>query len=378
MISQLRTLSQLVRHSVFSRRPSYLLYLVTMRCNGRCRMCFYWRWQIDERRELTVDEVNQFSRSMGRLFQVQLGGGEPFLRDDFEEIALRIAYNCRPSIITIPTNASMPDVIVPTVENLCRKIPGTMVRMVLSIDAVGRDHDAIRGVPGIFDLAMETFRGLRALSEKYVNLTVNVVSVLSYFNVDTIEETIRYFREEVRPDQHMVMLTHGEPRDERATDVAIEDYERAVRELLRGRRDAARGYPLDRLGSVLASELYGIVRKTCTQRRQVIPCVAGRKQIMVDDEGVVYPCAILAPFLNQHPTNALNSAEMGRLRDSDYSVPDILRSPQAIAVRRFIAAGGCYCPSECFLSPSLLLNPAMYPRLALSAFRLICKRPVSE
>jgi MoaA/NifB/PqqE/SkfB family radical SAM enzyme len=271
----------------------------------------------------------------------------------------------------------MPDVIVPTVENLCRKLPGIMVRMVLSIDAVGENHDQIRAVPGIFDLAIETFRGLRVLSEKHANLTVNIVSVLSYFNRDTIGETIRYFHEKVKPDQHMVMLTHGDPRDERATDVPIEEYERVVEALLRSGRDEAREYPLDELGSVLARELYRVVAATCRQRRQVIPCVAGQKQIMVDDEGVVYPCAILTPFLRQHPTNALSSAEMGRLRESDYSIPDILRSPQAIAIRRFIAAGGCFCASECFLSPSLLLNPGMFPRLAWATLRQMCKRSTS-
>ena len=234
MISQVRTLCRLLQHSVVSRRPSYLLYLVTMRCNGRCKMCLYWQDQNASRRELTVDEVDRFSRSMGSLFQLQFSGGEPFLRDDFEQIVLRVANNCRPSSITIPTNASMPDVIVPVVENLCRKLSGTMLRMCLSVDAVGEEHDAIRNVPGFFDRAVATFRGLRGISAKYENLTVNVVSVLSYFNRDTIHETIRYMREEMRPDHHGIMLTRADPRDSRAADVSIEEYECAARAVLRG------------------------------------------------------------------------------------------------------------------------------------------------
>jgi len=340
-------------------------------------MCFYWREQNQGRTELTVDEVDRFSRSMGRLFQIQFGGGEPFLRSDFEEIVLRIAHNCRPSIITIPTNASMPDVMVPTVENLCRKLPGTMVRMVLSVDAVGEEHDSIRGVPGIFDLAMTTFRGLRLLTEKYDNLTVNVMSVISYFNLDTIEETIRYFREQVRPDHHGIMLTRGDPREDRAADVPIEQYERVVRELLRERPDEARRYPLDRLGNVLGKELYKVVAATYREQRQVIPCVAGQKQIMVDDEGTVYSCEMLTPFLKRHPTDALDGPEMGRLREFDYSIPDVLDSPQARSVRRFIAEGRCYCTSECYLPSSLIYNPAMYPRLAWASIRQLCGKSPS-
>ena len=147
--------------------PAYLVYFVTARCNARCKMCFYWQ-QTDEsarRRELTVDEVDKFSRSMGRLFHVVLSGGEPFLRDDLDQIVLRIAENCRPAVISIPTNGSLKERTVAMVDALCRSIPKTMLRMNISIDGIGRVHDDIRCVPGSFDMAISTFRELRKLAE---------------------------------------------------------------------------------------------------------------------------------------------------------------------------------------------------------------------
>ena len=98
MIPQVHTLCRLVRHGVVNhKRLAYLIYFVTMRCNARCKMCLRWRPQNASRRELTVDEVDRFSRSIGHMFQVQLTGGKTFLRDDLKEIVLLLAHNCRPS-----------------------------------------------------------------------------------------------------------------------------------------------------------------------------------------------------------------------------------------------------------------------------------------
>jgi len=373
---QLRTLYQLIRNGVIKKTPGYLVYFVTARCNARCKMCFYWR-QTDEsarRRELTVDEVDKFSKSMGRLFQVVLSGGEPFLRDDLDQIALRIVENCRPAVISIPTNGSLPERTVAVVDDVCRSMPKTMLRINISIDGIGQVHDDIRCLAGSFEKAVATFRELRKLSEQHRKLTVNVITVLSKFNRDSIDETVSYVRDELRPDFHSIGWTRGEPRDSAAADVHIEDYQRVTSMVLDQQYAKLRQYPLKRFGPAISGELYHMVGETVRQQRQVVPCLAGQKTIVVDDKGTVYPCELLEPFLKWHPTDRLASAEMGRLRESGYSIPAILRSDQARRVCRFIAEGRCHCTYECALTMSLLFNPVMYPQLACRAGRTLFTR----
>lgn len=369
MMSPAGALCRLVRHGLLSRGPAYLVYFVTARCNARCEMCFYWR-ETDEcatRRELSIDEIDMFSKSMGRLFQVVLSGGEPFIRHDLAEVALTIARNCRPTIITIPTNGSMPDRIVPVIETICRSVPKTMVRVNISIDGIGPEHDSIRRLSGCFDKAVETFRRLRTISDNFTNLTVNVATVLSNSNKNNIDEIVQYVHENLRPDHHGLGWTRGEPRDEKAKDVKIDVYERVTDALTAETGPPERLFPLRRLQPVLGRELYRLVAQTYREQRQVVPCLAGKNMIVVDDRGVVYPCEMLAPFLKWHPVDTLESAAMGTLRDQNYSVPKILNSPHAVEVRKFIGKGHCYCTYECALAVSLLFNPLLYPRLARAA-----------
>ena len=93
------------------RQVSYLIFYVTNRCNFRCKFCFYYA-EIEKGRkpnELSLDEIDQFSRQLGPLLQLSLTGGEPFLRKDFAELTDIFIRNCDPRYITIPTNASLTD-----------------------------------------------------------------------------------------------------------------------------------------------------------------------------------------------------------------------------------------------------------------------------
>ena len=66
----------------------YIILYVTNRCNFRCDFCFYYA-EIDKGRkptELTLNEIDKLTKSAGRLVQLSMTGGEPFLRKDFAEL----------------------------------------------------------------------------------------------------------------------------------------------------------------------------------------------------------------------------------------------------------------------------------------------------
>ena len=67
--------------------PVYAHFGVTHRCNLTCKMCGIWRYG-NAKEELSIAEVQQVAARMKKLgvAQVSIGGGEPFARDDLEEL----------------------------------------------------------------------------------------------------------------------------------------------------------------------------------------------------------------------------------------------------------------------------------------------------
>jgi MoaA/NifB/PqqE/SkfB family radical SAM enzyme len=137
------------------RRPGWCTYLVTYRCNARCKMCDSWR--IKPGTELTPAQVRTVFAKIGRLDVVRLTGGEPFGRDDFAELAHAVDEASRPAVLHITSNGSQPDRIVAFVEQfpLPRKL-----RFMISFDGMPEEHDASRGREVTFEIAEETVRKL--------------------------------------------------------------------------------------------------------------------------------------------------------------------------------------------------------------------------
>ena len=72
----------------FNNLPGYLIFYVTNRCNFRCKFCYYSE-EIQKGRkvnELKIDEIEKISKNCKNIIQISMAGGEPFLRNDFNEI----------------------------------------------------------------------------------------------------------------------------------------------------------------------------------------------------------------------------------------------------------------------------------------------------
>ena len=51
-------------------------------CNMKCEHCFYWQ-NLNRRDDLTFDEIVRLSEDLGPVENLNLSGGEPFLRREF-------------------------------------------------------------------------------------------------------------------------------------------------------------------------------------------------------------------------------------------------------------------------------------------------------
>jgi len=65
--------------------PPFLILFLTSVCNLTCEHCFYWR-SLNKKDDLTVEEIFALARELGRIENLNLGGGEPFLRNEFAAI----------------------------------------------------------------------------------------------------------------------------------------------------------------------------------------------------------------------------------------------------------------------------------------------------
>jgi MoaA/NifB/PqqE/SkfB family radical SAM enzyme len=121
-------------------RPGWCTYLVTFRCNARCKMCDSWRMKPGG--ELTPEQVRQVFAKVGPLDVVRLSGGEPFLREDFAEVARAVVASSSPAFLHITSNGSFPDRMVQFAEKF--QAPGKL-HFMISFDGLEAEHDANRG-----------------------------------------------------------------------------------------------------------------------------------------------------------------------------------------------------------------------------------------
>jgi len=170
-------------------KPSGIYIDVTYRCTMRCRTCFRWLSRPRED-ELGVDEWKEVVAALRRWlgdFYLAMGGGEPLLKPEIEEI-VRFAASIRvnTSIITsaYPLDGPMFDRLSSAgLDCLC-----------ISLDGVNAStHDAIRGVPGSFERAVEAVeRHAGQVRAGMTRTTLSLSTTMMRRNMGEIVDLVRW------------------------------------------------------------------------------------------------------------------------------------------------------------------------------------------
>ena len=138
------------------RSPVNLTWEVSLACNLRCSHCLSSSGEpaVGElSREEALNLVEQLHEA--QVFQVNFGGGEPFMRPDFEEILA--ACHGRGIMTCISTNGTLLDE-----ARVARLAQSRLVAIQVSMDGATRETcDAIRG-HGVYDKAIEAIKLLAA------------------------------------------------------------------------------------------------------------------------------------------------------------------------------------------------------------------------
>ncbi len=256
------------------RGPIDCVVAVTYRCNSRCVMCDIWKSDARRERELAPSDYRWLPRS---LRSINVSGGEPFLRDDIAEVVRVMRERCPKARILISTNGLAPE----RIEKAMTEMPGVAVRV--SVDGIGEAHDAVRGVPGAYDRAMETVRRLRGLGVEDLGLAVTATE-------SNVGEVTRV-RDKTREMglKFSVTAAHSSPIFFGDHDVERPHSAESVREMSAIMRDQLRSWrPLELAKAYYVRGLIEYVRG----RPRRLPCRAGTDFFFLDPWGDVYPCNV--------------------------------------------------------------------------------------
>ncbi|MBI1800281.1 MAG: radical SAM protein, partial [Chloroflexi bacterium] len=101
--------------------PFSVVVSLSYRCNSTCATCDVWKKPNDD---LRVDEWRKIFHHLGHTpFYMTFTGGEPFLRADMHEVIIAAYQECRPEVITVPTNGILTKRILDRVAQICDAAP---------------------------------------------------------------------------------------------------------------------------------------------------------------------------------------------------------------------------------------------------------------
>src|SRR5262245_30159862 len=83
--------------------PPFLILFINSICNLTCEHCFYWR-NLNQRDDLSFEELERLSLELGTIENLNLSGGEPFIRPDFAKVCKLFIENNGVKQIYVPTS----------------------------------------------------------------------------------------------------------------------------------------------------------------------------------------------------------------------------------------------------------------------------------
>lgn len=355
----IRFYSSILWRNIHRGKVPYKAHLIlTWKCQSRCVMCDIWKRKSGD--EFTLDEWRLFFQRNQFLKWITFTGGEPFLRNDLSEIVEAAARHCPDLyLINTPTNSLSPDKVLQTVEGILHLgIPEYVLS--ISLDGPPEVHDRIRGIPGAWDKAMEVLKGAKTIQRSFPS-GFNVVleyTLLphSYGMFNEMVDAIRQHVPEIHAGDFLLATAnvsehyYGNTAGARAIRNK-QDYP-LIKSALDQVRDARRQHGKLSPRYIIPQLYLDMAVPYMSTDVPLMRCRATRSTIFIDPGGGVYPC------------NAWNRV-IGRLRESDYSLRQVLEQPAIKQMREDMDSfkcGGCWTPCEAVVS---LSEEIIHPRMIL-------------
>jgi radical SAM protein with 4Fe4S-binding SPASM domain len=299
--------------------------ITTYRCFSRCERCHIWKHPA--RRDEEFDP--SLLEKLPSLSFCNITGGEPFVREDLEEIVRVLRRKAQR--IVISTNGYLVEKIV----HLATRYPDIGFR--ISLEGLPATNDALRGMEGGAENGLRTLRELQGIGVKDLGMAMTV----SDRNACDLVELYRLSRsmgvEFATAAVHNSFYFHISENAILKKEEVTSCFECLVEELL---------------GTWKVKNWYraffndGLVRYILGQPRP-LPCTAGTDLFFLDPRGNLLPCNGME--------EGLWFETMGNLLDRPFE--EIWTSEKARAVREKVR----HCPKQCWMigtaSPAIKRHP---------------------
>jgi len=317
--------------------PPFLILFINSICNMKCEHCFYWQ-QLNQKTDLSFDEIVALSNELGHVEQLNLSGGEPFMRKEFAAVCRQFIRKNGVKEIYTPTNGYYTEKTVEALREVLKEKSLKVIGIEISLDGMPAFHDEFRKTKYAFHKAMETYDALVELQKEDSRLQIFSISTATADNMEQIKQLTTFLFDRCpKMSQHHLAIIRGDRKNPSLSGPALQGYKELytyVRRLWAERTE-------QRTGAVVDPMLQWATCKSAELQEQVVPCRAGTLSAVIHANGDVAVCEQRPPI--------------GNLRKDSFR--KIWHAHQTQQIRKSIAAKECYCTNEIFMWPSIVFQP---------------------
>jgi Fe-coproporphyrin III synthase len=336
-----------------TKKLGTVIFFVTSVCNAKCRTCFYWE-ELNQRGDLTWDEIRKLSETLPSFTDLWLSGGEPLLRKELTEIVRLFRVNNSIRWVNLPTNGLLPERTAEWVARLSTENPELQLDVNVAMDGLYEMQDSIRAVPGNFAKTLATLEALQPCRRRFPRLRVNVNTVICAENFDHVLEIAEFVKTRCAVDGHYFNIIRGNAKELSLKHVPTERLPSLYREIQKVyayyadnvlkrhdglARRVARVYYQGTLALHNKVQLENIV----APHSWPMPCTAGETAIVIDYNGDVRACEL--------------RGKLGNLRDYGCDFRRFWESQTRQDELEAIVRDQCWCTHVCFIHDSLRYSP---------------------
>lgn len=323
--------------------PPHLIFFITSNCNLRCKHCFYWKniSKFNPKNELSFEEIKNISKNFDHIHYLTITGGEPMLRKDLFEIIKTFYENNEIKHLALHTNGYLSKKVHEISKKLIEEFPNMITTISLSLDNLDNKHDKIRERKNAFKNLITTIKLLKPLLINK-NFDININSVFSSYNQDDIDKIHNFVENEMKA-HHAICLVRGDAKNKTAKNVDIEKYRRISKHLEKIEPKRKHNFPFSLTSKLIDQIIKDLVIKTLKEKRMILPCLAGKKSIVISEQGEVYPCELL-------------NKSFGNIKNYNYDIKKIMNTERYREINKFIKDKKCYCTFECILPLNIIYS----------------------
>ena len=294
--------------------PTDASIILTYRCPMKCKMCNIWKNPTDVKNEIKPEDL----KCLPKLKFINLTGGEPFIREDLEEI-VRVCYTKSPRIV-ISTSGWYEDRVIALAE----KFPNIGIR--ISIEGLSQKNDELRGREGGFDKGLRTLLRLKEMGLKDIGFGCTVSNNNSEDMLSLYQLSKSLGMEFATASFHNSYYFHKDDNVITNKDEVCNNFKTLIEWQLQ------ENHPKSWFRAYFNMGLINYIEGN----RRMLPCEAGTVNFFIDPWGEVYPCNGME--------DKYWKGSMGNIHDCDDFLT-LWNSPRAEQVRENVRK----CPKNCWM-----------------------------